>query len=70
MGQKGLGKCEVRNEDGEVVMHLDENQVNGLMADVFTGFRRTLDRHARFDDYCRDHPRPDEQADPSDPALD
>jgi hypothetical protein len=60
MGRKEhLGKCEVRDEDGEVVMHLDESQVNGLMADVFSGFRRVLDSYAKFDDYCRDHPRPD-----------
>lgn len=69
--RKGLGPLEVRDEDGELVMTLDQAQVEQIMADIFTLFRPYLDNHAEFENYLRDHPRPDEQADdPTDPALD
>ena len=43
-----------------VLQHLDESQVDGLMAEVFAGFRRVLDCYAKFDDYCRDNPQADD----------
>lgn len=68
--KKGLGPAEVRTLEGELVMVYDQRQVDGYMAEIFAELRRKLDRHEEFNQYLRDHPRPDEQADPADPALD
>lgn len=71
MQRKKFEPAEVRNSLGEIVLYYDEGQMREFMAQIFDGCRLLMaGPHAAFVQYLREHPRPDEQADPSDPAMD
>lgn len=59
MGRKkgnGLGKAEVRDENGEVVVVLEETFVDELVERGLRAAMRLLECHAAFLDYCAEHP--------------